>query len=106
MLKATFELHKNTPIESLACAADSMQNKSQLSMLIAEDNQLIIPDMVERLSEIASNESILNDVDGYIRLTEDEINEIINNIEPVKEEVSKIEEDPTTVENSITCTSF
>lgn len=67
-------------------------------------------------TEVQSNKSILNDVDGYIRLTEDEINDIINTIEPIKnnesvvlnkenETTNKIQED-NHLDNSITCTSF
>ena len=54
---------------------------------------------------MSPQKSIVNDVEGYIRLTEDEINQILN--EPSKfEQILNLSQGEEVLENSITCTSF
>ena len=136
VLKATFELHHkdHSPIENMKIrnAAEAIMPKqseiSKLTDLINKelllngtesqkrdstesqerDSEIVeqLSELVQKSVEITSNKSILNDMEGYIRLTEDEINDIINTVEPIRENKSENFQSSETGDGPITCTSF
>lgn len=108
VLDSTTELNIRPPVKSEIALLNELIDRELLQSPRKESKGGEEEEKEEtqlNLTTTTPQKSIVNDVEGYIRLTEDEINEIIN--EPSKfDQTLNLDPSEPVLENSITCTSF